>query len=102
MMRPVRDEQDDWFSYASFLASSARAGLEESVIVSGHRMMEAVRRLIGLVPELRSQPFFRDLETTLEESLTEAYLKSPEDFAKLLDELLQRFAMEARIRNQLE
>jgi len=98
----VNGEQDDWFSFTSFLASSARAGLEESVIVSGHRMLEAVRRLIGLVPGLRDQPFFRDIETTLEESLTDSYLKSPEDFTKFLDELLQRFALEARIRNQLD
>lgn len=101
-MTPVKVEQDDWFSFASFLASSARAGLEESVIVSGHRFMEAVRRLVGLVPELRDQPFFSEIETRLEESLTDSYLKSPEDFTQFLDELLQRFALEARKRNQLD
>lgn len=92
----------DWFTYASFLASSARAGLEESVTVSGHRLAEAIRKLIPLVPELGKDPFFRDVGALLERDLTKAYLKSPEAFADFLDELLRRFAAEARRRNGLD
>jgi hypothetical protein len=95
-------DADAWFTYTSFLASSARASLEESVSVSGHRLAEAIRRLLPLVPELREDAFFREIDTLLERNLTKAYLKSPEDFAAFLDELLQRFAAEARVRNGLD
>lgn len=95
-------ESDDWFSLTSFLATSARAGPEESVLVSSHRMVEALRQLISLVPELREDPFHREIEMHLSQSLTKAYLKSPRDFQDFLDDLLQRFAVEARIRNQMD
>jgi len=93
---------DGWFTYASFLASSARASLEESVTVSGHRLAEAIRRLLPLVPELGEDSFFREIDALLEHNLTKAYLKSPEDFEAFLDDLLQRFAAEARVRNGID
>jgi len=101
-MSQQRRDDDSWFTYASFLASSARAGLEESVTVSGHRLAEAIRRLVPLVPELKDDAFFTEIEELLERNLTRTYLKSPEDFSTFLDELLQRFAVEARKRNGLD
>ena len=95
-------ESDEWFSLASYLATSARAGLEESVLVSSHRMVEALRQLISLVPELYQDPFYREIEVHLSQSLTKAYLKSPHDFEDFLDDLLQRFAAEARTRNRMD
>lgn len=91
----------DWFTYTSFLASSARAGIEESVVVSSHRLIEALRRLFVLVPELKEDPFYARIDDLLTRSTSKAYFKSPEEFAVYLDEVLQQFAAEARVRNGL-
>ena len=98
---PIEPE-DDWFTYTSFLASSARAGIEESVVVSSHRLIEALRRLFAVVPELREDPFYREIDDLLTASTSKAYFKSPEQFTEFLDEVLSRFAVEARIRNGLD
>jgi hypothetical protein len=92
---------DEWFTFTTFLASSARAGLEESVITSGHRFIEAIRQLLSLVPDLKEDVFFREIDTLLENSFSKAYFKSPEEFTHFLDEVLRRFAIEARARNGL-
>jgi hypothetical protein len=93
---------DEWFTFTAFLASSARAGLEESVITSGNRFIEAIRRLLSLVPDLKEDVFFREIDTLLETSFSKAYFKSPEEFTNFLDEVLRRFAIEARARNGLK
>jgi hypothetical protein len=93
---------DEWFTYTSFLASSARAGIEESVVVSSHRLIEALRRLLALVPELKQDPFYREIDDLLASSTSKAYFKSPEEFTVFLDEVLRRFAAEARVRNGLD
>ncbi len=93
---------DEWFTYTSFLASSARAGIEESVVVSSHRLVEALRRLFTLVPELKDDPFYAEMDELLTGSTSKAYFKSPEKFTEYLDEILQRFAVEARKRNGLD
>jgi uncharacterized protein with von Willebrand factor type A (vWA) domain len=93
---------DDWFTYTSFLASSARAGIEESVVVSSHRLIEALRRLFALVPELKQDPFYQEIDELLTASTSKAYFQSPEKFTEFLDEVLQRFAAEARVRNGLD
>jgi len=93
---------DEWFTYASFLASSARAGIEESVVVSSHRLIEALRRLLALVPELKQDPFYQEIDDLLTGSTSKAYFKSPEEFTVFLDEVLRRFAAEARVRNALD
>ena len=100
MSSPSR-EDNGWFTYASFLASSARAGLEESVVVSSHRLVEAIRRLLLLVPDLKEDVFFRDIDALLNDGFTKAYFKSPEEFTAFLEELLRRFAVEARTRSGL-
>jgi len=92
-------KSDEWFTYTTFLASAARAGLEESVFASSLRLVEAIRRLLALVPDLKQDVFFRDIDALLEDDFTKAYLKSPEEFTVFLDELLRRFASEARARN---
>ncbi|MEJ8567964.1 DUF6092 family protein [Elongatibacter sediminis] len=97
-----QQKTDDWFTYTSFLASSARAGIEESVVVSSHRLIEALRRLLELKPELKSDPFFAEIDELLVRSTSAAYFKSPEKFTDFLDEVLQRFAEEARARNGLD
>jgi hypothetical protein len=94
--------RDEWFTYTSFLASSARAGIEESVVVSSHRLIEALRRLLDLMPELKQDPFYREIDELLAASTSKAYFKSPEKFTEFLDEVLQRFAAEARVRNGLD
>lgn len=96
------ERKDDWFTYTSFLASSARAGIEESVIVSSHRLIEALRRLLDLMPELKQDPFYHEIDELLTGSTSKAYFKSPEKFTEFLDEILQRFAAEARVRNGLD
>lgn len=92
----------DWFTYTSFLASSARAGIEESVVVSSHRLIEALRRLFTLLPELKEDPFYARIDELLTGSTSKAYFKSPEQFTVFLDEVLQQFAVEARRRNGLD
>jgi uncharacterized protein (DUF2236 family) len=94
--------RDEWFTYTSFLASSARAGIEESVVVSSHRLIEALRRLLDLMPELKQDRFYREIDELLAASTSKAYFKSPEKFTEFLDEVLQRFAAEARVRNGLD
>lgn len=97
-----KKEHDEWFTYTSFLVSSARAGIEESVVVSSHRLVEAVRRLFELVPALKEDPFFQEINAHLDGGFTKAYFKSPEEFTDFLDDLLERFAAEARLRNAVE
>lgn len=96
------EKKDDWFSYTSFLASSARAGIEESVVVSSHRLIEALRRLFVLMPALKNDPFYQEIDDMLTASTSKAYFKSPEKFTEFLDDVLRRFATEARRRNGLD
>jgi hypothetical protein len=96
------NNSDDWFTYTSFLASSARAGIEESVVVSSHRLIEALRRLLALVPELKQDPFYQRIDDLLTHGTSKAYFKSPEEFTVFLDEVLRQFAAEARVRNGLD
>jgi len=93
---------DEWFTYTSFLASSARAGIEESVVVSSHRLIEALRRLLVLLPELKEDPFYQEIDDLLTGSTSKAYFQSPEKFTEFLDGVLQRFAAESRVRNGLD
>jgi hypothetical protein len=95
-------DSDAWFALASFLASSARAGIEESVVVSSLRLVESLRRLIALAPGLKDDPFYADVGAWLERESTKAYFKSPDEFTAFLDDLLRRFAVEACVRKGLD
>jgi|TARA_B100000470_G_scaffold123451_1_gene95420 hypothetical protein len=98
---PVKNSAE-WFTYTSFLASSARAGIEESTVVSSHRLIGALRQVLSLVPELKEDPFYARIDELLAGSTSKAYFKSPEQFTVFLDDVLQQFAVEARKRNGLD
>jgi hypothetical protein len=53
------------------------------------------------VPDLKEDVFFRDIDALLNDGFTKAYFKSPEEFTAFLEELLRRFAVEARTRSGL-
>jgi len=92
----------DLFPLATFLATSARGGLEEGVFTATYRLADTIRRLLELFPDLLEDPFFREIDGLLKRDLSKAYLMSEEEYTTFLDELLRRFASEVRKRNGLD
>jgi hypothetical protein len=94
-------EKRDLFPLVTFLATSARGGLEEGVFTATYRLVDAIRRLMEF-PEQLENPFFRDLNERLKTDLGRAYLMSEVEYTSFLDDLLGRVASEVRRRNGLE
>jgi hypothetical protein len=94
--------QRDLFPFTAFLATAARSGLEEGVFTATYRLVDTIRRLIELFPEMREDEFFQDVDEFLKKNLSKAYLMSEEQYTAFLDELLQCFAVEIRKRNGLD
>jgi hypothetical protein len=92
----------DLFPLMTFLATSARGGLEEGVFTATYRIVDTIRRLLKLFPGYLEDPFFRELSESLEGNLNKAYLMSEVEYTAFLDDLLGRFAKEVRRRCGLE
>jgi hypothetical protein len=86
----------------TFLATAARGGLEEGVFTATYRLVDTIRRLLELFPGYLEDPFFQELNETLETNLNRAYLMSEVEYTAFLDDLLGRFAKQVRKRNGLE
>lgn len=91
----------DLFPLMTFLATSARGGLEEGVVTATYRLVDTIRRLLELFPEHLENPFLRDMNERLKTNLNKAYLMSVDEYTAFLDDLLGRFATEVRKRNGL-
>jgi len=97
-----RDDPDGLFSYASFLASSARGALEEGTYTASLRLADAIRRLHLVIPETQGNPALDRASELLEGGLEKAYFADHETYIAFLDELVEIFAVEARRRNNLD
>ena len=92
----------DLFPLTTFLATAARGGLEEDVFTATYRLVDTIRRLLELFPELLEDPFFREIDELLKKNLNKAYLMSEVEYTAFLDDLLHHFASEVRKRNGLD
>jgi len=97
MSTPIADTV---FELCVYLVSAARGGLDESSSANGFRMIEAVSRFVAACETAseHTDPFLREIKAYIDEHK----LKVTGDraaFAVWLDELLRRFAAEAKARN---
>lgn len=83
------------FEHALYLVASARDCLDEPHVYGPFRMVEGVSRLIESFPD---DPFLRDAKEQIDREKYEI-MGDRDLFASWLDELLRRFAAEAKRRN---
>jgi hypothetical protein len=83
------------FEHALYLVASARDCLDEPLVYGPFRMIEGVSRLIERFPE---DEFLRASKEQIDSEKYEV-MGDRERFAAWLDDLLRRFAAEAKRRN---
>jgi hypothetical protein len=86
------------FEHALYLVASARDCLDEPLVYGPFRMVEGVSRLVERFPE---DEFLRAAKEQIDREKYEV-MGDRERFCAWLDELLRRFAAEARRRNLAE
>ena len=97
-----RENSDNVFDYATFLANSARGSLEEGVFSASLRLIDALSRLAQILPEsVESDPFLKEITEFANQGKTTSFLETREAYVKVLDEILRRFAKEIKRRNGL-
>ena len=101
-MRDKKKLDQDLFPLFAFLASAARSGIDEGVYTATLRLVDTISRLLEVFPELKEEPFFKDIDGFVREKMSKAYLASPEEYIAFLDELLRQFAVEVSKRNGIE
>ena len=101
-MRDKKKLDQDLFPVFAFLASAARSGIDEGVYTATLRLVETISRLLEVFPELKDDPFFKDVDGFVQDKMSKAYLASTEEYTAFLDELLRQFAVEVSKRNGIE
>jgi hypothetical protein len=93
---------DSLFDYATFLANSARCSIEEGVLSSSLRLLDALSRLSQVAAEdVETDVFLKEIIEFVENRKTTSFLESKESYIKFLDQVLSRFAKEIKKRNGL-
>ncbi len=95
-------KQTELFDLAVFLATAARGTLEEGVFTGSYRLIDAIRRLLAIFPELKDEPFFADLAELAGDRFRAAYLRSEADYIVALDAIVARAAREIRVRTGMD
>jgi hypothetical protein len=85
---------DRLFEHVLYLVASSRDCLDEPVLYAPQRMLEAISRLVEAFPD---DPFLREAKEDIDRNKG-GFIDSPESFQAWLDDLLRRFAAEAKRR----
>jgi Family of unknown function (DUF6092) len=86
---------DPFFDHTLYLVASARDCLDEPLIYGPLRLIEGVSRLIESLPE---DTFLQEQKQVIDREKWEV-MADRDRFAEWLDEILRRFAAEAKRRN---
>jgi hypothetical protein len=94
--------KDELFALTVFLATSARGAIEEGVFTASYRLVDAIRRLLAIFPELKDDPFFAEIAEVTGNPFRAAYLRSEADYLKALDAIVACAAREIRVRAEVD
>ena len=93
---------EQFFEFASFLASAARGSVEEGGLGASLRFLDALSRLPGLTAKANDDKFLGEMSELIKKRMNVDFLVAREKYIELLDEILVRFAKEIRRRSGLD
>jgi hypothetical protein len=89
------------FEFAAFLASAARGSVEEGGLGASLRFLDAITQLPSLGSEAHEDRFLAEMSRFVKRRMNIDFLVARDEYIKLLDEILVKFAREVRRRNQI-
>ena len=92
------------FGLAVSLLTSARGCMDEPKVYGPLRLIEALSALTTIFDYdiIEKDEFLLNAKNEIDNKLVPAVMQSEEDFAKMLDDLIRRFTIELKKRNQIE
>lgn len=92
------------FGLAVSLLTSARGCMDEPKVYGPLRLIEALSALTNIYDYdvLEKDEFLLNAKNEIDSKLVPAVMQSEEDFKKMLDDLIRRFTIELKKRNQIE
>jgi hypothetical protein len=92
------------FGLAVSLLTSARGCMDEPRVYGPLRLIEALSALTNIFDYdvIEKDEFLLNAKNEIDNKLVPAVMQSEEDFTKMLDDLIRRFTIELKKRNQIE
>lgn len=92
------------FGLAVSLLTSARGCMDEPKVYGPLRLIEALSALANIFDYdvIEKDEFLLNAKNEIDNKLVPAVMQSEEEFTKMLDDLLRRFTIELKKRNQIE
>ena len=92
------------FDLTVSLLTSARGCMDEPKVYGPLRLIEALSALTNIYDYdvLEKDEFLLNAKNEIDTKLVPAVMQSEEDFKKMLDDLIRRFTIELKKRNQIE
>jgi len=92
------------FGLTVSLLTSARGCMDEPKVYGPLRLIEALSALTNIYDYdvLEKDEFLLSAKNEIDTKLVPAVMQSEEDFKKMLDDLIRRFTIELKKRNQIE
>jgi len=92
------------FGLAVSLLTSARGCMEEPKVYGPLRLIEALSALTNIFDYdvIEKDEFLLNAKNEIDTKLVPAVMQSEEDFTKMLDDLIRRFTIELKKRNQIQ
>jgi hypothetical protein len=92
------------FGLAVSLLTSARGCIDEPKVYGPLRLIEALSALTTIFDYdvIEKDEFLLNAKNEIDTKLVPAVMQSEEDFTKMLDDLIRRFTIELKKRNQIE
>src|SRR5207244_1350450 len=79
---------EQFFEFASFLASAARGSVEEGGLGASLRFLDALSRLPGLTAKANDDKFLGEMSELIKKRVNVDFLVAREKYIELLDEIL--------------
>ena len=92
------------FGLAVSLLTSARGCMDEPKVYGPLRLIEALSALTTIFDYdiVEKDEFLLSAKNEIDNKLVPAVMQSEEDFTRMLDDLIRRFTIELKKRNQIE
>jgi len=92
------------FGLAVSLLTSARGCIDEPKVYGPLRLVEALSALTTIFDYdiVEKDEFLLNAKNEIDNKLVPAVMQSEEDFTRMLDDLIRRFTIELKKRNQIE
>jgi len=92
------------FGLTVYLLTSARGCMEEPKVYGPLRLIEALSALTAIYDYdvIEKDEFLLTAKNEIDTKLVPAVMQSEEEFTKMLDDLIRRFTIELKRRNQIE